>query len=159
MNNFQTDDQEGRQQFKKEFRQYYVFQDTGEFCHTDIYMSACTSNTCYNLELKKRSYPINDISGSTILEKTKLEAFKQAYREDNSRCLVYFNYYLNGSWIAFDMTNRIKYDVGLDRTGRILLPATTSSCGELVMKDVVYLSYCQDMFRQDKIKVKYNQQQ
>jgi hypothetical protein len=154
MNQFTKDDLLGRIQFKKEFKNYYIFQDTGEYDHTDLMLTACTKNTCYNIELKKRNYPIEDLSGSTILEKTKLDAFREAYREDPSRCLIYFNYYLTGSWIAFDMTDRIKYGVGLDSTGTMMLPSNTSACGELVNKEVVYLAYCQDIFRQDKIRIR-----
>jgi hypothetical protein len=152
MNNFETDDLKGRNKFKQEFGKYYRFTDTDEFDHTDIVMTACTNNIRYNAEIKKRNYDIEEISGSTLLEKIKLDAFKQAYREDNQTCLIYFNYYNNDSWIAYDMTGRIKYNEGINKIYKKDLPSTTSVSGYDKEKEVLYLCFTTNMYVCDKMK-------
>jgi hypothetical protein len=152
MDNFQSDDAIGRNKFKTDFGHLYKFEDTNEFDHTDLRMTACTSGCRYNVELKKRYYCINDISGATILEKIKLDAFREAYRQDKTVCQLYFNYYFD-DWIAFDITRRIKYGVGLDNQGVMQLPCTTSVDNGLKDKDVIFLAYTTDMYVCDRMKI------
>ncbi len=154
MNQFQSDDQIGREMFKKEFGKYYHMQDTNDYDHTDIMLTACTNGCRYNAEIKKRNYFIEDLSGSTMLEKTKLDYYRQQYRQECTRCLTYFNYYSNGSWISFDMTGRIAYNEGLNRVYIIQLPATTSIDTGIRDKEVIMLSYTNNMYVQDKICLK-----
>lgn len=156
MNQFETDDQNGRQKFKKDFQKFYHIEDTQEFDHTDMLMTAYTTNKVYNVELKKRCYPIQELSGSTILEKTKLQAFREALRRDKDRQIIYFNYYLNGDWIAFDLTGRIKYNEGLQKTGIRELPCTSSIDTGSRDKEVVYLYYVNNMYVQDRIHINNN---
>jgi hypothetical protein len=151
MNNYEADDLIGRNRFKEEFGSHYIFQDTTEFAHTDIMMTACTKSLCYNTEIKNRNYSIDEIADSAILEKIKLDAFREQYRKDCNRCLIYFNYFTDG-WVAYDMTNRIRYAEGLNKTNTMLLPATTSEDNGAKEKEVVYLCRTNNMYVQDKIR-------
>jgi hypothetical protein len=151
MNNFQEDDAIGRSKFKTDFGHYYKFQDTQEFDHTDLYMTGCSNGCRYDVEIKNRSYCIDEISDSTIMEKIKLDHFREVYRQDNDRCLIYFNYMLDG-YISYDMTGRIKYNEGLCNTGTMMLPATTSEDNGLREKAIVGLCYTTSMYINDKIK-------
>lgn len=151
MNNFETDDLIGRKKFKQDFRKHYIMQDTQEYDHTDIMLTACTTGCIYNTEIKNRSYSIDEIGNSSYLEKTKLDYFREQYRHDSSICYVYFNYYSDGGWIAFDMSNRIKYGLGLDKQSQMLLPATSSYDNGSKMKDVISLSYTNSIYVQDKM--------
>lgn len=150
MNNFQYDDLQGRMKFKEDFGKYYIIQDTDHFDSTDVHLTACTTCQAYTTEIKKRSYDMEVLSASTIIEKTKLDAFRQIHKEHPERCLTYFNYY-NGGWISFDITNRLNYMVDLDHRGKKMLPRTTSGNNELVEKDVLYLCYTSNMYVKDKM--------
>lgn len=151
MNDFEQDDLIGRERFKKDFGHHYRFQDTDEYNHTDLYMTACTSGCRYSTEIKNRYYSIDEIGDSSILEKIKLDAFKELHRQDKDICLIYFNYYTDG-WVAFDMSGRITYLEGLDRQGKMELPATTSVDNGIKEKDVIYLYRINNIYVQDKMK-------
>lgn len=157
MNNFQYDDLQGRNKFKQDFNKYYIIKDTSEFDITDVQMTACTNSTnnsatsiTYEVEIKKRNYNIDVLSASTMIEATKLNYFRQLHKEEPNKCLIYFNYY-NDGWIAFDITNRLNYGVNLDRKGQKLLPNHTSICSDMVMKDINYLSYTNNIYVKDKM--------
>jgi len=150
MNKFNRDDLLGRDRFKSDFGNNYQFEDTSEYAHTDIMMTACTNNSCYSTEIKNRSYLLKEISGSTWLENIKLEAFREGYRDDEDRCLIYFNYYPDG-WIGFDMTNRIRYNEGLGNEFDMELPTTTSYNNGIKNKTIISICYTNNMLVQDKI--------
>ena len=150
MNNFKKDDAIGRVRFKSDFNDYFMMEDTSKYAHTDIMMTGRSKNICYSTEIKNRSYCLQDISGSTYLEETKLDAFRQQYNEDNDRCLIYFNYYPDG-WIAFDMSNRIRYDEGLDNQINIQLPKTSSINKGLRNKEIISICHTSNMYVQDKM--------
>lgn len=151
MNNFQYDDLQGRNQFKQDFNKYYIIKDTTEYASTDVQLTACTNSTItYEVEIKKRNYNIDVLSASTMIEATKLNYFRQLHKNNPEICLIYFNYY-NDGYIAFDMSNRLNYGVNLDRKGQKLLPHYTSICGDMVMKDINYLSYTSNIYVKDKM--------
>lgn len=150
-NKFDRDDQIGREKFKQDFNKHYHIEDTQEFDHTDMMMTGITNHKTYNVELKKRNYDIQELSGSTILEKTKLDAFREAQRHDKDRSIVYFNFYNDWSWIAFDLSGRIKYNEGLNKIGKHRLPKNTSDNGEMIDKEVIYLHYTNNIYVQDRI--------
>lgn len=152
MDNFETDDAVGRNKFKKDFGHLYIFQDTDKFNSTDLMMTGCSrSHPTYDLEIKNRNYSIKEICDSTFLEQIKLDAFKERFKREPDRCLIYFNYYNDGNWIAFDMTRRIKYDKGLDNQFNMDLPSTSSVEGYMKEKDIVGLCYTRStLYERDK---------
>ena len=150
MNNFQKDDLKGRDRFKDDFKNYYMFEDTNEYAHTDLMMTGCCNNSCYSTEIKNRSYCLTEISGSTYIEKIKLDYFREQYKQDEKRQLIYFNYYPDG-WIAFNMSDRIRYDEGLDNNINIQLPQTTSYNNGLKNKDIISLCVMNNMYVKDNM--------
>lgn len=153
MNNFTRDDQHGRLKFKTEFSNYYLINDTDEYDSTDMLMTGITNNSTYNVELKRRYIDIHKYSGSTIIEEIKVQAMKKKYQEDPERKIVYFNYYYDSNWIAFDITNRIKYNEWPELKNDIY-PASTSVDRGDKCKQVRYLSFTNNEKIKDKIMVR-----
>lgn len=151
---FAKDDHRGRMLFKQEFGDKYIYRDTPDEARTDL---ECTGNTqshpTYQIEIKKRTYGIDFLSGSTMIEETKLIEFQRILETDPARKLIYFNFYLGGSWIAFDITNRLKHNL-LPPAVDHPYPSTTSEVGEDRIKKVRYLEFTNNEMINDKMKLK-----
>lgn len=138
--------------FRQEFERYYQIRPTEPFCQHDLNMTAYTTNQTYSIEVKKRQFLIETISASTIIEKSKIQHFQDLYMDNPGTCLVYFNYYFR-DWIAFDISNRIKYNQLPSYSVRELPCKSLESIGS-VSKCVGYLSYTCNEYIKDRICVK-----
>lgn len=156
MTKFEEDDLIGRNKFKKDFGKYYMMLDTEPCYGTDIYLTGKTKNNSYEVEIKKRYISIYMYSGSTLIEEKKLKDFKRTYEEDPQRKLIYFNYYLDNHWIAFDISNRLKYNMGLGEICNDIYPKSTSIDNGCKEKQVRYLSYTNDEYIKDRMCINKN---
>jgi hypothetical protein len=154
MNAFKKTDLVGRKKIKKEFGDKYIFEDTGDYDSTDLMATGITTGNIYNIELKVRNYSIEYLSGATYCEVPKITAFNESYKKEPERKLIYFNYCCNDSWIAFDMTNRIKHNINLDDFIQKDLKKTTCGNSDIIDKKILVLHFIQDIYIKDQMMVK-----
>lgn len=151
MNEFEKSDNLGRNQFCKDFNKYYHIKETDQYAHTDLSLTACSTQKTYSVEIKVRTYCVEELTGSTMIEKTKVDYFKQLNRENCNQCLLYHNYDPRSSWISFDMSGRINYNCDLDKVYCKELPRTSVGDQQSRYKEIYYLHFQQNMYINDRI--------
>ena len=151
MNKFEIMDNVGRKMFINHFNKYIKYVElTEEFCQHDINITGNTGIRSY-VEIKTcgKQKLIEDYSGSTIINQSKLNHFRQVLADQPARQCLFARYYTDGI-ILFDISSRIRLNEQLDKRS-IHVGVNTVYDNNQTKKDVdiAYLS-CNKKFN-DKI--------